>query len=115
MNKYKILAITHSLVGALQILYTYYFLLVLYPKLMSVYQDFGAALPVTNHLPVLISFTLAAINLFLAYKVGLSNHKEKYFLFGIFYLVISLVLTATLFGLLSIGTLLPMFNLINVT
>lgn len=113
MTKYKVVGIISFFYGFVLLLILTVYAFNIMPRLFSLYSEVN-----TNYKPNLIGaysvifilLLMAMISLFLGVK-GFRNKEEKYFKFGIIFLVAPFFLTGILVAILSMSVIAPLYNL----
>lgn len=114
MLKNKIVGFSDLLLGLWGIVLQVPFLLIVYPKLSSLYSQFNAELPITTRLIPYLSFLVLLISICSLY-VGVKIFKtdkenKKLFAFGVILLIIMAIWALYGISLFVVGSILPIYN-----
>lgn len=113
--KYKVVGWLDLIFGSLGLIQQILMLFFIYPKLSSLYQDFGAQLPLTTkaypYVSVVVALVLAVVVYVGARLIFSKVRDEKVFKVGIVALVVMLLLGGLFISSSVISAILPIYSL----
>lgn len=116
LTKYKVIGILDILIGLMLVVYPLVVVLFILPKLSALYWEVGVNVFSNMFITQILSavvLILGAASLCIGFKLLSSSgaSKEKYFTYGIIFLILALVLGSFLIALSTISTILPIYDL----